>query len=717
MTLVTYLNSVNKSRNYKPWSFSRTSVFKALVLIHNVFLAVYSAWTCLGLINALHLSVYDPRGEYGLAGTLDSLCKMHGPRGLGDAAAYNSSTSAWGFTNHLLHLGQGTTNPDTMDVGRIWNEGLAFYGWFFYVSKFYETLDTFIILAKGKKSSFLQSYHHAGAMLAMWSGIRYMSPPIWMFVMVNSGLHAIMYTYYTLTTLNIRVPKWFKQTLTTLQITQFVVGMSYAYAHLFIAYQIPISLPYLFSPGGKIASVTQDLSSAVSVATATASAGTAAWLKKAALRAVGQEGLAENVLNEQGQTFGVDAVHAAQDYQNRVETRYRDDLQWVHCLDTSGQAFAILLNCVYLAPLTYLFVKFFVTAYSKRQERRRSSTASDMARDASYAGQNAYKGVKKELYNVANEGAVEDDEELEAPKSKYDSKSTKSSHDQNNSSKDKGNKKEKDSQISEKKSDNSEKPSDQQKQSSNKSEQAEEKDFQIPERSSAETSPDLKQDDSFVKVEKEPESPTEDKSKAGEDDKSAAKKDSGNNADKRDESTPKQNEQLSKNQSGQADKKAHSQPNAEDTKATDKNAGSANDSQKNASSNQNSPKKHHKAKHHDKAKQDDANNTSQAERSTNSDAGSKNGQPGSPKKNPPKLGPKKDNGSSDASKSSPKKNASDHDKSADQDKSKQDQAIAETKIEPLAPPTSSEKPTDGDSKGKNGSSEGTKGDDKKDSEQ
>ena len=82
--------------------------------------------------------------------------------------------------------------PDSTDVGRIWNEGLAFYGWLFYISKFYEMVDTAIILTKGKKSSVLQTFHHAGAMLCMWAGIRYMSPPIWMFVCINSFLHTIM---------------------------------------------------------------------------------------------------------------------------------------------------------------------------------------------------------------------------------------------------------------------------------------------------------------------------------------------------------------------------------------------------------------------------------------------------------------------------------------------------------------------------------------------
>ena len=51
---------------------------------------------------------------------------------------------------------QGNFNSD---VGRQWNRGLAFYGWLFYLSKFYEVVDTLIILARSKRGSFLQIYH------------------------------------------------------------------------------------------------------------------------------------------------------------------------------------------------------------------------------------------------------------------------------------------------------------------------------------------------------------------------------------------------------------------------------------------------------------------------------------------------------------------------------------------------------------------------------
>ena len=187
---VSEINKVNKTRNYKPWPFSKSLVFWALVVVHNTFLALYSGWTFVGMLNAIRQSWPGLDGQYGLAGAADALCKVQGPRGLGSAATYNTSTSAWSFTDTAMKLAGDI--PDSTDVGRLWNEGLAFYGWLFYLSKFYEVLDTAIILTKGKRSSVLQTFHHAGAMLCMWAGIRYMSAPIWMFVFVNSFLHTIM---------------------------------------------------------------------------------------------------------------------------------------------------------------------------------------------------------------------------------------------------------------------------------------------------------------------------------------------------------------------------------------------------------------------------------------------------------------------------------------------------------------------------------------------
>ncbi|EXJ92646.1 hypothetical protein A1O3_01198 [Capronia epimyces CBS 606.96] len=407
MSFVTLANSVNVNRKYKPWAFSRTRLFKLLVILHNAFLALFSAWTFVGMVNAMRLSLPIWGEQWKLTDTVDALCKLQGPRGAGNAATYNATSSAWTMTNRLLHLAADGLGPEPTDVGRLWNEGLAFYGWIFYLSKFYEIIDTFIILAKGKKSSLLQTYHHAGAIISMWAGIRYMSSPIWVFVLVNSAVHAIMYTFYLFSTLGIRLPKWLKQSLTSLQIIQFGFGATYAFLHLFIAYQIPVSVPYIYHLGSTASKVLSDVpseaSSTLSSAITTASASVGAWLKKAALRAAGYEGLAENVLNEQGRPFGIDAVHIAEEVLAREETRYRDELQWVHCLDTSGQVFAILLNCLYLVPLICLFVEFFVTAYLKRTERGQHSTASEKASLARRSLQDASKGVSRRLSEAIEE--------------------------------------------------------------------------------------------------------------------------------------------------------------------------------------------------------------------------------------------------------------------------------------------------------------------------
>jgi hypothetical protein len=195
---VTLVNAYNRRRGNKPWAISKTRGFFWFVVAHNVFLAVYSAWTFIGMWRALSVAVANPfTGPDGFVGTVDSLCKIHGASGLGNATTYDPVGMKWVSENPAAVVLNSSHEPSRADVGRMWNQGMAFYGWFFYLSKFYEVLDTVIILAKGKRSSTLQTYHHAGAMMCMWAGIRFMSPPIWMFCLVNSFIHALMVSILT----------------------------------------------------------------------------------------------------------------------------------------------------------------------------------------------------------------------------------------------------------------------------------------------------------------------------------------------------------------------------------------------------------------------------------------------------------------------------------------------------------------------------------------
>ncbi|KAL3467568.1 GNS1/SUR4 family-domain-containing protein [Aspergillus heterothallicus] len=366
---VVVLNRVNKSRGYKPYAFAQSRAFKLFVILHNVFLAIYSMWTFAGMIRAFH-NTWPSWEDSGLVGVVDALCKCTGPRGYGNAAIYDSTTTRWSIQNREYRLADGGV-PDPSDVGRLWNQGLAFLGWIFYLSKFYEVLDTAIILAKGKKSSTLQTYHHAGAMMCMWAGIRYVAPPIWIFTLVNSGIHALMYTYYTLTALRVRVPTIVKRSLTSMQITQFIIGSSMAASYLFINYTLP---PVRYVPSSP---------AAADVATATATTGLA-WLKQVAFRAAGAEGIAENI-GHVGKTL--------------LDTP-REVVQpgpMVTCMDTSGQGFAIWLNVAYLLPLTYLFARFFVRSYLYRKEPSQATHI----HAAEKAGLDALKGVSREIQKAA----------------------------------------------------------------------------------------------------------------------------------------------------------------------------------------------------------------------------------------------------------------------------------------------------------------------------
>ncbi|CAI7565187.1 unnamed protein product [Penicillium bialowiezense] len=385
---VVLINRINKSRGYKPYAFSNTRLFKLFVVLHNVFLAVYSAWTFAGMFQAFSSSFPDRDAPHGLVGVVDSLCKINGPRGYGNAATYSPVTNTWSIPNSSFQLTNGM--PDPTDVGRLWNQGLAYFGWLFYLSKFYEVVDTAIILAKGKKSSTLQTYHHAGAMMCMWAGIRYMAAPIWIFCLVNSAIHAMMYTYYTLTALRIRVPNPIKRSLTTMQITQFVFGTNMAAAYLFVHYTIPY-------PSGSTA--LHNISAAAS-AVASTETGALPWLKKLAFRAAGAEGIAENV-----GTFGTAPVQ---------QSGYSQEM--VTCMDTTGQAFAIWLNVSYLLPLTYLFARFFVRSYLNRKDPGVKQPTHMEA--AEKAGMDALKSLSREIRKAAIEGEnsefTTDDEVMKA---------------------------------------------------------------------------------------------------------------------------------------------------------------------------------------------------------------------------------------------------------------------------------------------------------------
>ncbi|KAJ1994567.1 hypothetical protein GGI25_003085 [Coemansia spiralis] len=151
---------------------------KPFIIAHNLILAVYSLWTFAEFFPAMLQAV-----------------RTQGIRG--------------GFC-------------DSKSV--LWNGKLLEHGFLFYLSKYYELVDTAIILAKGRDAGTLQTFHHSGAIFIMWYGNYVQSPYLSFFVFENSAIHTIMYIYYTATALGFKPPG--KQWLTRLQIAQFYIALS-----------------------------------------------------------------------------------------------------------------------------------------------------------------------------------------------------------------------------------------------------------------------------------------------------------------------------------------------------------------------------------------------------------------------------------------------------------------------------------------------------------
>lgn len=182
--VVSYINHQPNRRSYDG------PALKSFVVVHNIALSAYSAWTWWGMVSWIvpHLVQGARNGDFKTA-----------------------------YCDHDNELFPGV---------------LGYYGYLFYLSKYYEFIDTFVILLKGKKSSALQTYHHAGAIISMYVGIKYLATPIWGFVVWNSFIHTIMYFYYLCSTLSIPFPGFLKRSLTTLQITQLITGFIFAQSFL-----------------------------------------------------------------------------------------------------------------------------------------------------------------------------------------------------------------------------------------------------------------------------------------------------------------------------------------------------------------------------------------------------------------------------------------------------------------------------------------------------
>lgn len=172
-----YLISISLLRRVSPLRFATSRPFVAIAAFHNASLCIASLVMLVGLTSAVAKEV----------------------------------SSSGSFASSVC-------NPTGKQMG----SDIGFWLYLFYLSKFWELLDTVLLVLRGKPLTILHVWHHTSVMFEMFSWLEFSMVLGVYGMMFNTLVHVFMYAYYAAALLNIRVP-W-KRALTSLQILQFCVS-------------------------------------------------------------------------------------------------------------------------------------------------------------------------------------------------------------------------------------------------------------------------------------------------------------------------------------------------------------------------------------------------------------------------------------------------------------------------------------------------------------
>ncbi|EPY82579.1 elongation of very long chain fatty acids protein 3 [Camelus ferus] len=101
---------------------------------------------------------------------------------------------------------------------------IKFWSCLFVLSKIIELGDTAFIILRKRPLIFVHWYHHSTVLVYTSFGYRYKVAAGGWFMTMNYGVHAIMYTYYTLKAAKVKPPRWFPMFVTSLQVLQMFMG-------------------------------------------------------------------------------------------------------------------------------------------------------------------------------------------------------------------------------------------------------------------------------------------------------------------------------------------------------------------------------------------------------------------------------------------------------------------------------------------------------------
>lgn len=127
------------------------------------------------------------------------------------------------FYNLLIYGGFEYTVCDMSYA--IGSREMGIWAWLFPLSKLPELFDTFFIIVRKSKLSFLHWYHHFSVFIYCWYSYAFpISTGVW-FGTVNYSVHAVMYLYYAVRASGRYPPRWLARAVTTLQLSQMFFGL------------------------------------------------------------------------------------------------------------------------------------------------------------------------------------------------------------------------------------------------------------------------------------------------------------------------------------------------------------------------------------------------------------------------------------------------------------------------------------------------------------